>query len=102
MTKQFEMYGEKFIPYKKENDIITAINTTNNDIVFIQNISQYKPKSINVSVEVNKPDKFGTIRLKSNDIIYIINDEGQIEVHINTLNRRVTYNKLNKEYFTCQ
>ena len=101
MTKQFEMYGNKFIPYSEGVDLIYAINTKDNSNVSIRK-SDYKPKKTDISIEINEPDDFGTIRIKSNDIIYVIQDDGKVTVYTNTLNHRLKYNKLNKDYFTCQ
>lgn len=98
MTKQFEMYGEKFIPYSEGVDLIYAINTSDNSNVSIRK-SDYKPKKTDISIEVNEQDKFGYIRIKSNNVIYVIDDEGKIEVYINTLNTGKTYRTLNDTYF---
>lgn len=101
MTKQFEMYGEKFIPYSEGVDLIYAINTKDNSNVSIRK-SDYKPKKTDISIEINEPDDFGTIRIKSNNIIYVIQDDGNVTVYTNNIGQRITYNKLNEEYFKCQ
>jgi hypothetical protein len=98
MTKQFEMYGEKFIPYSEGVDLIYAINTSDNSNVSIRK-SDYKPKKTDISIEVNEQDKFGYIRIKSNNVIYVIDDEGKVQAYINSLNTGKTYRTLNDTYF---
>ena len=99
MTKQFEMYGEKFIPLLQEGNVLRIINLSNNTQQYIENINSYKSKikTTDVLIERSKKD-IAIPRIKSGSNIYIVQgDKVSVYPKLSKF-----YNSVNKDYFTCQ
>ena len=99
MTKQFEMYGDKFIPLLQEGNILRVINLSNNTQQYIENINNYKSKmkTIDISIERSKIDT-RIPRIKSGDFIYIVQDNITVYKKLTKL-----YSDVNNRYFNkCQ
>lgn len=99
MTKQFEMYGEKFIPLLQEGNVLRIINLSNNTQQYIENINSYKSKikTTDVLIERSKKD-IAIPRIKSGGNIYIVQgDKVSVYPKLSKF-----YNSVNKDYFTCQ
>lgn len=107
MTKQFEIGGNKYIPLYKKNNLLYTIAITNKNEIEIAPIELEllnkitNIKTTNIVVEKNDKDVDIT-RIKSEGLIYIIIYDRIAGVYSNILNTAITYNDLNKKYFTCQ
>ena len=106
MTKQFEIAGSNYIPvYEKEGYIYTiAINDNNKFVpISLEDLSRgSNVKTTNISIEKNVNDT-RIPRIKSGNFIYIVEVlRNKVTVYSNDVRQRITYNKLNKDYFTCQ
>lgn len=95
MTKQFEMYGDKFIPLLQEGNILRVINLSNNTQQYIENINNYKSKmkTTDISIERSKIDT-RIPRIKSGDFIYIVQDNITVYKKLTKL-----YSDVNNRYF---
>jgi hypothetical protein len=99
MTKQFEMYGEKFIPLLQEGNVLRIINLSNNTQQYIENINSYKSKIKTTDILIERSTKDIAIpRIKSGGNIYIV--QGNDVSVYPKLSKY--YNSVNKDYFTCQ
>ena len=59
-------------------------------------------KTTNISIEKNEKDT-RVPRIKSGNFIYIVEVlRNKVTVYSNDVRQRVTYNKLNEDYFKCQ
>lgn len=106
MTKQFEIAGSNYIPvYEKGGYIYTiAINDNNKFVpISLEDLGRgSNVKTTNISIEKNVNDT-RVPRIKSGNFIYIVEVlRNKVTVYSNDIRQRVTYDKLNKEYFTCQ
>jgi len=106
MTKQFEIAGNNYIPvYEKEGYIYTiAINDNNKFVpISLEDLSRgSNVKTTNISIEKNEKDT-RVPRIKSGNFIYIVEVlDNKVTVYSNDVRQRVTYNKLNEDYFKCQ
>ena len=106
MTKQFEIDGNNYIPvYEKEGYIYTIVINDNNKFVPIslEDLSRgSNVKTTNISIEKNEKDT-RVPRIKSGNFIYIVEVlRNRVTVYSNDVRQRVTYNKLNEDYFKCQ
>ena len=106
MTKQFEIAGSNYIPvYEKEGYIYTIVINDNNKFVPIslEDLSRgSNVKTTNISIEKNEKDT-RVPRIKSGNFIYIVEVlRNKVTVYSNDVRQRVTYNKLNEDYFKCQ
>ena len=106
MTKQFEIAGSNYIPvYEKGGYIYTiAINDNNKFVpISLEDLGRgSNVKTTNISIEKNVNDT-RVPRIKSGNFIYIVEVlSNNVTVYSNDVRQRVTYDKLNKEYFKCQ
>ena len=106
MTKQFEIAGSNYIPvYEKGGYIYTiAINYNNKFVpISLEDLGRgSNVKTTNISIEKNEKDT-KVPRIKSENFIYVVEVlRNEVTVYSNNVRQRVTYDKLNKEYFTCQ
>ena len=106
MTKQFEIAGSNYIPvYEKGGYIYTiAINNNNKFVpISLEDLGRgSNVKTTNISIEKNVNDT-RVPRIKSGNFIYIVQVlSNNVTVYSNDVRQRVTYDKLNKEYFKCQ
>jgi len=106
MTKQFQISMKNYIPvYEKQGFLYSIAIDDNNRLVSISLDILKKAtniKTTDISIERNEKDTV-VPRIKSGGNIYIVESlRDKVTVYTNNIGQRITYNKLNEEYFKCQ